>query len=142
METIVPANEIKNTIAKMVIVIWIILLVNFALSIAKYSISFDVNNVFQLPPEKAFSVEIVREGKLILLMLAIGILGGVSFMIKDFYKSIKFSNMYATFYSDYRGGNISRAEFQRLVTIEVYTGRFNYTWMFWFLIQPVLSSIL
>jgi hypothetical protein len=28
------------------------------------------------------------------------------------------------------------------VTLQVYLGRFNYTWTFWFLLQPVLSGVL
>jgi len=26
--------------------------------------------------------------------------------------------------------------------VEIYTGRFNHTWIYWFMIQPVLSSVL
>jgi hypothetical protein len=63
-------------------------------------------------------------------------------MIKDFYRSVKYANLYTIAYNDYRAGHMKFSEFQRLVTVEIYTGRFNYTWIYWFLIQPVLSSTL
>lgn len=63
-------------------------------------------------------------------------------MIKDFYRSIKYANLYTVAYSDYTSGKIHLSEFQRLVTVEIYTGRFNYTWAYWFFMQPVLSSVL
>ena len=63
-------------------------------------------------------------------------------MIKDFYRSIKYANLYKIAYDDYRAGYIALSEFQRLVTVEIYTGRFNYTWIYWFFIQPILSSVL
>jgi hypothetical protein len=63
-------------------------------------------------------------------------------MIKDFYRSVKYSNVYSIAYDDYTAGHISNTEFQRLVTLDIYMGRFNHTWVYWFLIQPVLSSAL
>ena len=66
----------------------------------------------------------------------------MSFIIKDFYKSVKFANIYDRAYEDYKSGSITHDGFQRLATVEIYSGRFNHTWMYWFLIQPILSSAL
>lgn len=126
----------------MAIVLWIGLLVFSSFVVMRYAIVFDVNNAFHIPEGNKLPLEVVREGKLIMLMLSVAIIGGVSFIIKDFYRANKYSNVYNTFYEDYRAGNIGRKEFQRLVTIDVYTGRFNHTWLYWFLVQPILSSAL
>lgn len=50
--------------------------------------------------------------------------------------------MYDRAYDDFRAGNLNRESFQKLVTIEIYSGRFNHTWIYWFFIQPILSSAL
>ena len=63
-------------------------------------------------------------------------------MIKDFYRSIKYANLFSVVCEDYLQERFSKEEFQKLITFEIYTGRFNYTWTYWFLIQPILSSIL
>lgn len=101
-----------------------------------------MNSYFGLPEGQRFSADIVNEGRVLVLMLSVSIVGGLSFMIKDFYRSIKYANLYAVIYDGYSRRALSSDEFQRLVTFEIYTGRFNYTWTYWFLIQPILSSIL
>lgn len=80
--------------------------------------------------------------KIILLMLAISMMGGVSFLIKDFYVANKRANLYDMTYADYVAGRINFEEFNRLISVETYMGRFNHTWIYWFFIQPILSSFL
>ncbi len=134
--------ELKNTIAKLVIILWIGLLLYIAYRVAIYSVAFDINRFFSLTGTNTLPESVVREVKVICLMLSVAILGGVSFMIKDFYQSVKYANIYTVAYGDYVQGHISNTEFQRLVPVEVYVGRFNHTWVYWFFIQPVLSSVL
>jgi hypothetical protein len=134
--------EFKNTLAKLIILIWIAFLILIAAWVARISVEFNINTVFTIPGDQAFGLNIVAEVQVILLMLSVSIIGGVAFMIKDFYRSVKYANLYAVAYNDYRAGQMRLAEFQRLVTVEIYTGRFNYTWIYWFLIQPILSSTL
>ncbi len=134
--------ELKNTLAKIAIVLWIVALLGASGYVIRMSIGFDINSFFQLDGVNTLSPSVVLEIRIILLMLAVSIIGGISFIIKDFYRSVKYANLYTLSYSDYRIGNISAAEFQKLVTVDIYMGRFNYTWVYWFFIQPILSSAL
>ncbi len=134
--------DTKNTLAKITILLLILGLIALAGYVARFSIGFEVNQYLGLSGLNALPVEVNREIQLMILMLSVSIIGGVSFMIKDFYRSIKYANLYTVAYSDYTSGKIHLSEFQRLVTVEIYTGRFNYTWAYWFFMQPVLSSVL
>jgi len=136
------SHETKNSLAKCVILIWILLLIWLALLLARYAISFDVNEYFGFQEKRILPVSIVTEVKLILLMLSVSIMGGISFIIKDFYRANKYANIYDVAYQDYLNKKISFDQFQNLVTVEVYIWRFNHTWVFWFLVQPILSSFL
>ena len=135
-------HELKNSFAKLLVVIWIVFLVFCSLVVARTSIGFDINEFFNLTGTKALGASVVQEVKIIILMLSVSIIGGISFLIKDFYRSIKYTNLYTVAWKDYRNKVITAKEFQELVTVEVYVGRFNSTWVYWFLIQPVLSSAL
>jgi hypothetical protein len=111
--------------------------------LAKTSLTFDANDILGIEgSENVLSEAIIKECRMFFLMLGVGIIGGITFLIKDFYRSIKHENLYNQANKDLKNGAISLSEFQRLIPIEVYTGRFNYTWIFWFLIHPILSSIL
>lgn len=132
----------KNSLAKVLVLLWIVCLIGISIAVAKCAIFFDINWYFGLQGAQAFGQPIVTEIQVLLLMLAVSIMGGISFMIKDFYRSIKYANLYDTVYADYHEGRIGIEEFQRLVSVEIYTGRFNHTWTYWFVIQPVLSSVL
>lgn len=134
--------ETRNTLAKILVVAWIAGLIALALSLAKTSASLDPNAFFGLSGENRLPAEGVLEVKVLVLMLSVSIVGGVSFMIKDFYRSVKYANLYDRAYEDYKAGSISLEGFQKLATVEIYSGRFNYTWVYWFLIQPLLSSAL
>ena len=134
--------EFKNTLAKFTILSWIVSLIYVAIEVAKFAVTFDINVAFGSNPAHVFTPKVVQEVQVIILMLAVSIVGGVAFMIKDFYRSVKYANLYSVAYSDYRAGQMALPEFQRLVTVEIYTGRFNYTWIYWFFIQPILSSAL
>lgn len=136
------SHEAKNTLAKILVVLWIISLVAGALIIAKSAVGFDPNSFFGLSGEQRLSAEIIRELKVLVLMLSVSVVGGVSFIIKDFYRSVKYANIYDRAYQDYKNGDITREGFQKLATVEIYSGRFNYTWVYWFLVQPLLSSTL
>lgn len=136
------STDFKNTIAKFTILIWIGFLILLAAWVARTSVGFDINSVFSIDSNHSFGPGIIAEAQVILLMLSVSIVWGVAFMIKDFYRAVKYANLYAIAYNDYRAGHMKLSEFQRLVTVEIYTGRFNYTWIYWFLIQPVLSSTL
>ncbi len=134
--------EIRNNLAKIAIVLWIVFLVNLSLYVARYSVAFEPNAFFGLNEANQLPIDVIKEIKVLFLMLSVSIVGGVSFIIKDFYRSVKYANLYDRAYEDFRAGNISREGFQKLATVEIYSGRFNYTWIFWFLIQPILSSTL
>lgn len=45
-------------------------------------------------------------------MLAVSIVGGVSFMIKDFYRSVKYANLFSVVCEDYLQERFSKEEFQ------------------------------
>lgn len=134
--------QTKDTLAKVAILLWIISLILVAFYIIQVAIVFDINTFFNIPEEHKLPRSIVQEAQVIFLMLAISIFGGLCFMIKDFYLAIKNANLYKMAWDDYISKHIPFEEFQRLIPIEVYTGRFNYTWIYWFLIQPILSSVL
>ena len=136
------SHETRNTLAKLVVVLWIGALVYTAWHIAKTSVAFDPNAYFGLPDSQKLPADVIREIKVLILMLSVSIIGGVSFIIKDFYRAVKYANIYDRAYSDFKAGDITREGFQRLATVEIYSGRFNYTWVYWFLIQPLLSSAL
>lgn len=136
------SSETRNTLAKILVVVWIGALVALALYIAKSAVTFDPNAYFGLPDNQRLPADIIKEIKVLILMLSVSIVGGVSFIIKDFYRSVKYANIYDRAYADFKNGDISREGFQKLATVEIYSGRFNYTWVFWFLIQPLLSSTL
>lgn len=136
------SHDIRNVLAKILVVLWIAVLVALALYIAKSAVGFDPNAFFGLPDDKRLSAEIIREIKVLVLMLSVSIIGGVSFIIKDFYRAVKYANIYDRAYEDFKNGDISREGFQKLATVEIYSGRFNYTWVYWFMIQPLLSSTL
>jgi len=78
----------------------------------------------------------VMEGKMILFIVAMSIFGGVSFAIRVFYTSVRYANIYDQAYGDYRGKNITFEQFQKLVRVEMYIERFNYTWFISFVTQP------
>ncbi len=134
--------ENKNTLAKITIMLLIMALIVLSIYVAQVAIRFNVNEYLGLQGTALLPTAIVHEIQVIILMFSVSIVGGVSFMIKDFYRSVKYANLYTIAYSDYRDGQMSLSEFQRLVTVEIYTGRFNYTWIYWFFMQPVLSSAL
>ena len=67
--------EVKNTLAKLFIVAWIVTLIYFSLSVAKLSVTFDPNSYFGLPDASRLPAEIVKEIKVLLLMLAVSIVG-------------------------------------------------------------------
>lgn len=136
------SHETRNTLAKFLVVAWIGALVWIAWQIAKMSVSFDPNAYFGLPSDGRLPADAVKEIKVLILMLSVSIIGGVSFIIKDFYRAVKYANIYDRAYSDFKAGDITRDGFQRLATVEIYSGRFNYTWVYWFMIQPLLSSAL
>lgn len=136
------SHDIRNALAKLLVVLWIAILVALALYIAKSAVGFDPNAFFGLSNDKILSAEIIREIKVLVLMLSVSIVGGVSFIIKDFYRAVKYANIYDRAYEDFKNGDISREGFQKLATVEIYSGRFNYTWVYWFMIQPLLSSTL
>jgi len=104
METL----EIKNTLAKIVIVCWILFLIGFAFFIVKCAVVFDINEFFLLPVNKYFPADVVQEARMLVLMLAVSIIGGTSFMIKDFYRSVKYANLYDRAYTDYRNSIITQ----------------------------------
>lgn len=134
--------ETKNTLAKILVISWIAALVALALSIAKSAVGFDPNAFFELNDQSRLPADVIKEIKVLVLMLSVSIIGGVSFIIKDFYRSVKYANIYDRAYQDFKNGDISREGFQKLATVDIYSGRFNYTWVYWFLIQPLLSSAL
>lgn len=134
--------QLQNTLAKIAIVAWISFLLYAAAHIAKSAVTLDPNAYFGLRDPNRLPADAVREIKVLVLMLAVSIVGGLSFIIKDFYRSVKYANVYDRAYADFRSGGITRDSFQRLITVEIYSGRFNYTWVYWFLVQPVLSSVL
>lgn len=102
------ALEIKNTLAKIAIVCWILFLIAFAFFIVKCAVVFDINEFFSLPIDKYFPIEVVHEGKILVLMLAVSIIGGTAFIIKDFYRSVKYANLYDRAYTDYRNSIITQ----------------------------------
>ncbi len=136
------AFETRNFLAKIVVIAWIAALLFFAFTVAKTSVTFDPNVFFALGESNRLPESVVREMRILLLMLSVSIVGGLSFVIKDFYKSVKYANLYDRAYEDFREGLINRENFSRLITVEAYSGRFNYTWLYWFFVQPVLSSVL
>lgn len=136
------SHETRNTLAKFLVVAWIGALVWMAWQIAKTSVGFDPNAYFGLPNDQRLPADVIKEIKVLILMLSVSIIGGVSFIIKDFYRAVKYANIYDRAYSDFKAGDITRDGFQRLATVEIYSGRFNYTWVYWFMIQPLLSSAL
>jgi hypothetical protein len=136
------AFEIRNTLAKLAIVAWIAGLVALSFFIAKHSVAFDPDAFFGTTDANRLPADGIKEIRVLILMLSVSIIGGVSFIIKDFYRSVKYANLYDRAYDDFRSGNITKEGFQKLATVEIYSGRFNYTWIYWFLIQPILSSAL
>jgi hypothetical protein len=136
------STDTKNTLAKFAVLLWIAFLIFAALFVARQSISFDINEYFGFQGSQLLPASVVQEIRLIILMLSVSILGGISFLIKDFYQANKYANMYEVFYADYKNKQMGLEEFQKLATFEIYTGKFNYTWIYWFLVQPVLSSVL
>lgn len=67
--------ETKNTLAKIIVVIWIFTLLLWSFWIATASITFDPNAFFGLSAETRLAPEVVREMKVLLLMLAVSIVG-------------------------------------------------------------------
>lgn len=134
--------ETKNSLAKFVIICWIGILLGAALTVARFAITFDINAYFGFQGKQILAESIVTEARVLILMLAVSIMGGISFIIKDFYRANKYANLYDMAYQDYLNKRISLEQFQVLVTVEVYVGRFNHTWVYWFLVQPILSSFL
>lgn len=134
--------ETRNSLAKIAVVAWIATLAYAATRIAESAVTLDPNAYFGLAGEARLPADAVLEIKVLVLMLAVSIVGGISFIIKDFYRSVKYANIYDRAYADFKSGDITREGFQKLATVEIYSGRFNYTWVFWFFVQPVLSSVL
>lgn len=139
---IIISHRLKNAAAKIFVVLWIAYLIFSVYALVFFALSFDVNGWLRLSGERALSDALVLELRLVVVMLAASLMGGIIFMIRDFYQSIKYSNIYDRAYDDYRSHMMGISEFQRIVTLQVYLGRFNYTWTFWFLLQPVLSAVL
>ena len=137
-----PSNELRNFLAKLAIVAWIAALMAAALWTAHHALVTDGNRLLGLSSSEDLPQEIAIEVRLVLGMAAVAIMGGVCFIIKDFYKSVKNANRYALAFADYRSGALPKESFQKLVPLEVYVGRFNHTWLFWFLVQPILSTLL
>lgn len=133
--------QTKNTISKIAIVLWIFTIVIASVAVARYSVLFDLNAFLGLHGKDELPLGAVQEGKLLVLMFSVSMIGGAAFLIKDFYRSVKYSNLYETAVEDRRDRILTEAKY-KLIVDAVYTGRFNATWIYWFLIQPVLSSIL
>ena len=112
------------------------------LFIIKSSFLFDLNIFLGIPEYAGFSEEVQKEAQIVIFMISMGLFGGISFIIRDFYQSIKKANLYHQAFNDYSEKNIGFEAFQKLTPIDVYTGRFNHTWTFWFTIQPFLSMVL
>ncbi|HRI35969.1 MAG TPA: hypothetical protein PK765_02645 [bacterium] len=138
----IVSHRIKNAVAKTFVVGWIASLMVAAYWLVHFAFAFDPNIWFGLSGDRMLSADASLELRLIVIMFAASLTGGTVFMIRDFYQSIKYSNIYDRAYDDYRARMMGIAEFQRIVTLDVYLGRFNYTWTFWFLLQPVMSSVL
>ena len=79
---------------------------------------------------------------MILFIVAMSVFGGVSYAIRVFYTSVRYANIYDQAYADYREKNITFDQFQKLIRVEVYIERFNYTWFLSFVTQPFGSVFL
>lgn len=139
---IASPQEIRNFLAKLAIVAWIGVLLAAAVWTAHRALVTNGNTLLGLSADADLPEAIALEVRLVIGMASVAILGGICFIIKDFYKSVKNANRYALAFGDYRSGALPKESFQRLVPLEVYIGRFNHTWLFWFLVQPVLSTLL
>jgi len=137
-----PSVAIRDFLAKLAIVGWIGALLAAAVWTAHHALVTDGNTLLGLSAETDLPEAIALEVRLVVGMASVAILGGICFIIKDFYKSVKNANRYALAFGDYRSGALPKESFQKLVPLEVYIGRFNHTWLFWFLVQPVLSTLL
>ncbi len=136
-------TDLWNLLAKLAVTAWIALLTWAAARVAHFALVTDGNSILGLSgPENGLPETVATEVRLATGMLAVAIAGGVSFVVKDFYKSVKNSNRYAMAFADFRSGALPKDSFQKLVPLGVYVGRFNHTWLFWFLVQPFLSAIL
>ena len=134
--------ETKNFLAKLLTLTWFGLLIFASFLLIKYAIRFDINELLALPANEALSKAILMEGKMIFFIIAMSIFGGVSFAIRVFYTSVRYANIYDQAYSDYRGKNITFDQFQKLIRVEMYVERFNYTWFLSFVTQPFGSVFL
>lgn len=133
---------VKNFIAKVFVMCWIVLLIMFALWLFLVSLRMHAASLVWIFGSQVPSETLVAEMRLLTFILGVSMIGGVSFVIKDFYSSVKCANIYTQTYADYVAGIIPMAEFQRIVPVEVYTRRFHFSWVYWFMTQPILSAIL
>ncbi len=137
-----PSHEFRDFLAKLAIVGWIAALMALAVWVAHLALITDGNSLLGVSGGQDLPKEVALEVRLVIGMAAVAIMGGTCFIIKDFYKSVKNANRYALAFADYRSGALPRESFQKLIPLDVYVGRFNHTWLFWFLVQPVLSTLL
>lgn len=134
--------EARNSLCRLIVLLWIVFLVLVAIRLAHFALSLDASSVGFMIDIPELSPVLSREIRLAIFMLAVALVGGIAFVIRDFYNAIKHANRYDEAVADYEKGRISMNELQRLVPIETYTRRFNHTWIYWFLSQPLLSAIL
>ncbi len=106
------------------------------------AIRFDLNVFLWATGTDVLPKAIIMEGKMILFIIAMSVFWGVSFAIRVFYTSVRYANIYDQAYSDYRGKNITFEQFQKLIRVEMYIERFNYTWFLSFVTQPFGSVFL
>lgn len=134
--------ETKNFFAKFLTLIWFGVLVFISFWLVKYAIRFDINAFLWLTGSDMVPKSLVLEGKMILYIVSMSIFWWVSFAIRVFYTSVRYANIYDQAYSDYRGKNITFDQFQKLIRVEMYVERFNYTWFLSFVTQPFGSVFL
>jgi hypothetical protein len=96
------SHRIKNALAKIFVTVWIAYLIFAVYALVFFALSFDANAWFGLSGERALSETVDTELRLVIVMLAASLTGGVVYMIRDFYQSIKYSNIYDRAYDDYR----------------------------------------
>ena len=135
-----PDNT-KSFIAKWIVFFWIFFLTTVAVYLVFFTLRLDVNGFLGLSGEQLLGTESVHEIKLILSMISVSMFGGTIFIIKDFYRSIKNETLFNQAYEDYLGNILSFDEFQQLISVDIYTKRFHHSWIYWFLMQPILSTI-
>jgi hypothetical protein len=134
--------DIKNLAAKCIVLIWIAFLVNLSMYLLYTAVTLDLSALASLQGNSLVKEGLDKEIRLLMMMLAIALVGGIWFMIKDFYRSVKNANLYSSCYADYVANILPYEEFQKIITLNIYIARFNHTWLIWFIIQPLLSAML